>query len=680
MRYRPARGLAASRKKTEAAASARQIAVGKKERESEPVFDEKRHAKVILRAENIAAGLPPDTTEAELRARAGAPGEEVRPATPPETREPFSPVPVSDERPRGLVETIRKATDSIITTVRKITSPGQHPHRELVVNSESLETRVAILSDGELEDFHVERSDDERLVGSIFKGKVTNLENKLKAAFIEIGSDKNAFLHYWDILPNPIDSSIEPVDRKEETRKTRRKITREDIPRLHPVGSDMIVQVTKAPIGTKGPRITTSLALPGRFLVLLPNSDQSGVSRKIESKEERQRLKDIVRRLTLPEGMGVIIRTAGQRQRVRYFVRDLAILLEEWKRIQERIDTMDAPACVHREPGLVDRTIREFLTEDVERVVVDTSVEYDRIKERICRFSRRSAYKIKFYEESQPIFDRFGVSRQIESIFSRRVDLRSGGYLVFDETEALVAIDVNFGSHKDMGKDQEATIFKVNQEAADEICRQLRLRNMGGIIVLDFVDMRSRKNQQELFKRVRRNLEEDKAKTHVLPLSSLGLMEMTRQRTSESMHAAAYDDCPYCLGRGHVKSSRTMSVEIQRKISELLKRREKAQGDYQLLVLANPAVCRRVQKEDHDMIVRMEKQHYGRIHVREESSFHFEQFRIEDQGSGKVLYRTDPALSARRLNIETPRGNAKRAAARRGPRRKAKSPARRRSN
>ena len=238
-----------------------------------------------------------------------------------------------------------------------------------------------------------------------------------------------------------------------------------------PPGSEIIVQVTKGPIGTKGPRVTTNVVLPGRYLVLLPNSDQSGISRKIENQEERKRLKKILRELSLPEGMGVIMRTAGEGQQLRHFVRDLAFLVEEWNAVQERMKKQPPATCVFEEPDLIERTVRDFLTEDVERIVVDNPKACDRMRAMISKISQRSAKKIVPYIEAQPIFDRFLVSKQLENAFSRQVNLKSGGAIVIDETEALVAIDVNTGRHKG-SKDQESTILKVNQEAADEICRQ----------------------------------------------------------------------------------------------------------------------------------------------------------------------------------------------------------------
>src|SRR5205085_3359961 len=268
---------------------------------------------------------------------------------------------------------------NLVKKVQRFLKPEKKIHKEVIINAENLETRVAVSEDGRLEEFNIERTTEERLVGSIFKGRVRNLQDDLKAAFVDIGFEKNAFLHYWDIVPSSFDSGVEIVER-EGRRRDRPKITQKDIPRVYPPGSEIIVQVTKGPIGTKGPRVTTNLVLPGRYLVLLPNSDQSGISRKIENPPERQRLKKILRELSIPEGMGVIMRTVGEGQQTRYFVRDLALLLEEWRQIQDRIKSQSLATCVFQEPDLIERTVRDFLTEDVERIVVDSPKAYDRMR------------------------------------------------------------------------------------------------------------------------------------------------------------------------------------------------------------------------------------------------------------------------------------------------------------
>ena len=640
MRFRPKGGLGQNQnpQKPDRDAVQARAEVVAEQGGNERVF-EKRHHHEIERAENIAAGLPPQGTAETAETVTPVDNKETIEtdvATPVEiTEEKFEPVAIK-EQPKGLVESIRSAAATLVKKVQRLIRPEKKVHKEVIINAETLETRVAVLEDGKLEEFNIERTTEERLVGSIFKGKVRNLEDGLKAAFVDIGFEKNAFLHYWDIVPNQFDSGVEIVEREGSKRRDKPKITQKDIPRLYPPGSEIIVQVTKGPISTKGPRITTNLVLPGRYLVLLPNSDQCGISRKIESQEERKRLKKILRELAIPDGMGVIMRTAGEGQQLRYFVRDLALLLEEWRGVQDKIKKQPMATCVFQEPDLIERTVRDFLTEDVERIVVDNQKAHDRMREMISKISKRSAGKIKLYAEAQPVFDRFNISKQLENTFSRQVHLKGGGYIVIDETEALVAIDVNTGRHKG-SRDQEATILKVNLESAEEITRQLRLRNMGGLIVLDFIDMKSRRDQQMVYQRVKDGLRRDKAKTHILPISQLGLMEMTRQRHSESVRAAVYDDCPYCKGRGKVKSVVTMSVEIQRKLQEILKKRTRDESDFQLRIVVHPTVLERLRTEDEMHLIEMEKRYFGKLSFRADTGMHAEQFKIVNVENNEEL-------------------------------------------
>ena len=637
MRFKPKGGLNPAHQKNDRdAVEARQEVVS--EQGGQERLFEKRHQSEIERAENVAAGLPPEGTPATPPAE-HAHTHEPKPAAAPvaaAAEEKFEPVKIQ-EPPKGFIEAIKDVASNIVKKVQRLIRPEKKIHKEVIINAETLETRVAVTEDGKLEEFNIERTTEERLVGSIFKGRVRNLQDDLKAAFVDIGFEKNAFLHYWDIVPNQFDSGVEIVERESQGRRPQKpKITQKDIPRLYPPGSDIIVQVTKGPIGTKGPRVTTNIVLPGRFLVLLPNSDQSGISRKIENVEERKRLKHILRELAIPDGMGVIMRTAGEGQQKRYFIRDLALLLDEWNGVSEKIKKQPMATCVFQEPDLIERTVRDFLTDDVERIVVDNSKACERMREMITKISPRSAKKILPYIEAQPIFDRFGVSKQLENAFSRQVHLKSGGYLVIDETEALVAIDVNTGRHKG-GKDQEASILKVNLESAEEIARQLRLRNMGGLIVLDFIDMKSGRDRQQVYNRMRDGLRRDKAKTHILPISQLGLMEMTRQRHSESVRAAVYDDCPYCKGRGKVKSTITMSVEIQRKLQELLKKRTRDETDFQLRIVVHPTVLERLRTEDEKHLIEMEKRYFGKLSFRADTGMHAEQFKIVNVETNEEL-------------------------------------------
>jgi ribonuclease G len=642
--FRPTGGLNPNAKPDAAAAKARLAAMGGPQISGDDtVFSRARHEHEIRRSENLAAGLPAEGETHPIQKPAGRhdyrePNLETPEEVEGDPEGDFKPVEVK-ERPKGLIATLKHAAQKVVTKVRKLMKPEKKVHKEVIINSESLETRVAVSEDGRLEEFTIERTTEERLVGSIYKGKIRNLEDGLKAAFVDIGFEKNAFLHYWDIVPSSLDSGVEIVEREKKTPAKdappvkvpeKPKVTQKDIPKLYPKGSEIIIQVTKGPIGTKGPRVTTHIALPGRYLVLLPNSDQSGISRKIEQSEERQRLKKIVRKINIPDGMGVIIRTAGEGQQERYFVRDLAFLLEEWKAVQERIKTQPLATCVFQEPDLIERTVRDFLTEDVERIVIDDSKQFERMQAMIGKISKRSIGKVKLYNEPQPVFDRFGISRQLEATFSRQVSLKSGGYLVVDETEALVAIDVNTGSHKskEPDRDKEQTITKVNLEAAEEIARLLRLRNLGGLIVLDFIDMRHRRDQQAVYQRMKDGLRRDKAKTHILPISQLGLMEMTRQRHTESIRATVYEDCAYCKGRGKVKSALTMSVEIQRKLQEILKKRPRDESDFQLRIVSHSTVLDRLRKEDEKILIEMEKKFFGKLTFRADPAFHAEQYKI----------------------------------------------------
>jgi len=538
---------------------------------------------------------------------------------------------------------------------------GNRDRKEIIINAESLEKRVAVMENGVLEELSIERTTDERLVGSVFKGKVKNLEHGLKAAFVDIGWEKNAFLHYWDIVPGTLDAAFDPIDDEEEDHgeepareaaaqpsrpQQRRRGGRppreqqtpspKDVEKMYPIGSEIVVQVTKGPIGTKGPRVTTNIAIPGRYLVLMPFSPQSGVSRKIEDDKERQRLKKIIRSLRMPEGMGIIVRTVGEGQKARYFVRDLRMLLDTWRDVEKKIKEKPAPYTVYQEPGVVERTVRDFLTEEVDRIVIDDKTDYEKIREMVGAISWRSKNKVELYAGDAPIFEKFGVEKQIEDSFRHQIWLRCGGYVVIDETEAMVCIDVNTGRHKST-KDQEDTILRVNLEAADEICRQLRLRNIGGLLVIDFIDMRPHSHRIEVLNRMRNGLRRDKAKTHILPISQLGLMEMTRQRQSESFSAAVYEDCPYCKGRGLVKSTESMSVVIQRKLSEVLKRHKQKDQPLPLRIYVHPDVLQRLKTEDEKMLIELEKRLQGKLQFRSDPELHHEEFRVTNATTGEEL-------------------------------------------
>ena len=503
----------------------------------------------------------------------------------------------------------------------------------LVLSVEKLETRAAVLEDGQLEEYNVERVSERNIVGSIFKGRVKNIEQGLKAMFVDIGFEKNAFLHFWDAIPAALDSGIEEV-RRNNKKKLPKTITAKDIPTIYPPGSDIMVQVSKGPIGTKGPRITTNISMPGRYLVLMPYSPQCGISRKIDDPKERERLRKILNELEIPDGMGVIIRTVGAGQRSRFFVRDLHLLLEQWNDIEKNMDSQRAPYQLFEEPDLIERTVRDFLTEEVDAVICDDLQAVERMQTLVSQVSPRSKKCIQFYQEEQHVFDKYSVNKQIEKAFHRQVWLPCGGYIVIDETEALISVDVNTGRNKG-GKEVEKTILQTNLEAADEIARQMRLRNIGGLIVADFIDMKSRKDQQAVYQLMRQRLKRDKARTHVLPISQLGLMEMTRQRAAESMRMSQFDPCPYCEGRGLVKNTMSMSVELQRALHAVMRRN--IDSIHEIKVIVHPDLLQRLRTEDEELLVDIERRYSGRLSFKPDPTLHREKFVITDANTGEEL-------------------------------------------
>jgi ribonuclease G len=555
-------------------------------------------------------------------------------ASPPHAREVATAS--ADELKAGAQERAqqRPLLQKILSVFRK----EKGSYRELIINSEPLEKRVALLVDGRLEKFEIERESDNRMVGGIFKGRIKNLDPGLKAAFVDIGYSKNAFLHYWDMLPAAADSSVEVVrvNRRRDA-QPKGEVTVKDIPNLYPPGTDIVIQVTKGPIGTKGPRTTTNLSIPGRYLILTPYSDGCGISRKIEDNGERRRLKQLINELTIPEGMGVIVRTAGEGKKSRYFVRDLHILLKKWEEITTKMQAERAPTCLYMEPDLVERTVRDFLTEEVDRVLIDNKADFERTQSLVAQISKRSRSRIALYNDSIPIFERFNIERQIEQTGQRKVPLPSGGEIVIDETEALIAIDVNTGSHKNKAGDEKNTIYAVNLEAAREIARQIRLRNLGGLIIIDFIDMKERRHRNAVYEKMVELMATDKARNHILPISQLGIMQMTRQRQQESLWSNLYTDCPYCRGRGIVKSATTMSVELQRRLSSVARRLQlrKDNKEYSLRVLVHPGILERLRSEDADLLVRMESSYGVKLAFRADPAYHVEHFKIINAGTGE---------------------------------------------
>jgi len=537
---------------------------------------------------------------------------------------------------------LRAKKRPFLEKIIRLLKRDESPYRELVINVEPLETRVVLLENGVMQKFESERRGNESLVGAIFKGKIQNLEPGLKAAFVDIGQSKNAFLHYWDIFPTATDNSYEIVreNKSKEQKNDAAKLSAKDIPEKFPIGTDIIVQITKTQIGSKGPRVTTNIAIPGRYLVLMPYMGQCGISRKIEDKRERERIKKILRAMRLPEGMGVIVRTAGMGKRATYFVRDLQILLKAWRDIQDKIARENKPCMLYKELDLITRTEREFLTEETDRILIDSKDQFEKIISSVSEISSRARSKISLFKENIPIFERFNIEKQIAQTFQRRVSLPSGGEIVIEEAEALTAIDVNTGGHKGASEDGKDFILQANLEAVLEAARQVRLRNIGGLIIIDTVDMKSRKDRQLVYKTLQSEMAKDKAKSHVLPISQLGILQMTRQRHQQSNASGIYISCPYCNGRGLVKSSQTVCSEIQRKILSVAKSIRNATNDsseINMLILLHPDNLKRMQNEDYEYLISLEKDYNIRLTFRADPAYHVENFRILDAKTQRVL-------------------------------------------
>lgn len=518
--------------------------------------------------------------------------------------------------------------------------------REIIVNVEKLETRVAVTENGRLEEFMVEHTEEERLVGSVFKGRVQNLENDLQAAFVDIGLKKNAFLHYWDMTPDA-DAMLDDVDENQPkggqppkggkgVRKPSR-LSNEEIAKRFPPGSEIVVQVTKGPISTKGPRVTANLSIPGRYLVMMPGTRIRGVSKKIGDAQERKRLKKILDRLPLPENVGLVVRTVGQGASARAFARDLRNLIAAWNEMQANTKTLRTPCCIFQEPDLCERVVRDWLTEDVDAIVIDDAKSYEAMREVTGRISRRAKSKIRRFDGSTGIFEHFGIERQLSEAFARQVPLKSGGYLVIDETEALIAVDVNTGHHKGKGSQEEA-ILEVNLEAVEEVARQLRLRNIGGLVVLDLIDMKSRKHQKQVYRALKDALKRDRARTNVLEISELGLLEMSRQRQEESILSMLTSSCPYCHGHGVVKSPMAISIEIQRRLTGLLKKAEAEKRPFEPKIVIAPQVMQRLRTEDSQILANLQKEYNTRLTFVSELHRHPEAFSILDAATSQVLY------------------------------------------
>src|SRR2546423_5749343 len=437
--------------------------------------------------------------------------------------------------------------------------------KEMLINvSEGEECRIALLENGKLEELYMERTSSTSHVNNIYKGRVVNVEPSIQAAFIDFGLGRNGFLHISDLMPTYFGRRGEEIQESVGRKMARRD--RPPIQRCLRRGDAIVVQVIKEGIGTKGPTLSTYVSIPGRILVMMPGMNKMGVSKKIEDEEERRRLRTILDSLKPPKGVGFIIRTAGIGKSKVEIQRDLTYLSRLWMQIEKKRTTSKGPTELYTEGDLVARTVRDVYSSDVERLIIDNNEVAKRVKEVIKITSPRTKNKLEVYEEPIPLFHKYGIEKDIEQMYSRHVPLPSGGSLVIDSTEAIVAIDVNSGKFRDHS-DAEMTAFKTDMEAADEIPRQLRLRDLGGVIICDFIDLRYERHRRDLERRLHDNFKNDRAKTKVLRMSQFGIIEMTRQRMRPSLKRSVYFDCPHCKGSGLVKTPESMSLDVMRRLA-----------------------------------------------------------------------------------------------------------------
>ncbi|MFZ5449654.1 MAG: Rne/Rng family ribonuclease [Thermodesulfobacteriota bacterium] len=428
------------------------------------------------------------------------------------------------------------------------------PPRKMFVNAADPEVfRVAIVEEGQMEELALESSSREPTKANIYKGIVANIEPSLQAAFVNYGGERHGFLPLSEVHS---DYYQEPPQSKAKTK----------IQRVLRKGQELIVQVYKEESATKGAYLSTYISLPGRRLVLLPNQSHLGVSRKIEKEEERQRLKELAHKLGLPPEMGLIIRTAGETSKNQDLVKDLKYLLKLWESIKQTAAAQAAPCLLHRDLDLITRTVRDYFSPDINTILVDNKDVYQTLRNFIREMAPRHVHALKLYKDNLPIFTRYQLEDQIDRIYSERVPLKSGGSIVINPTEALVSIDVNSGRCTS-GKELEDTALKTNLEAADEIARQLRLRDLGGLVVIDFIDMKDKKHQKEVEQGLKHSLKKDKARVTVGHLSKFGLLELSRQRLRPTAEVSAYTECPTCHGRGRVKRIDTLGLSLLRQIS-----------------------------------------------------------------------------------------------------------------
>lgn len=518
--------------------------------------------------------------------------------------------------------------------------------KEIVINSTAVQTRVAITEDGYLADFFVDYPENRRTVGDIYLGKVARVLPGIKAAFIDIGMKHDAFLHFSDIgestkqLQDMIGDEDSDIDEEEDDESSKRNGTQNrngsespgkpPIPKLQK-GQEILVQITKEPVNNKGVRVSSSISLPGRFCVLLPFDGKVGISKKISDYKERKRLRQIARSI-LPKNYGLIIRTVAKDQTEEALKDDLKILMKTWQEIETSVKTEKPPSLIYQDLSTTSSVIRDLFTSDITKVFIDSKKLYKQIKNYVQVVQPGLVDKIELFPSGNSIFDSFKIEEQIKTLMSRKVPLPSGGYLIVDHTEAMVVVDVNSGRYA-KSKEQEQNSLKTDLEAAREIARQLRLRDIGGIIVVDFIDLEEEKNRKKVFDELKKEFRRDRAKVTVLPMSDFGLVQITRQRIRQNILQAMKEICPYCLGSGLL----TKHSHIVYDLEEWVKKFKKTSTEKRLILKCHPLFAMRLREGKDGSLLKLQLKYFIRIKIEEDSNMQIGHLKFISAKTGSEL-------------------------------------------
>jgi ribonuclease G len=512
--------------------------------------------------------------------------------------------------------------------------------RELLINANPRETRVAIIEDDQLVELLVDRPEARRMVGDIYLGRVEAVLPGIQAAFVDIGTEKSAFLHASDLVypedgddGDGDDDGEDDDDSEESGGSGGGRKRRGPAPAIQDVlkrGQDLIVQVSKEPISTKGPRVTAQVSLAGRFLVYMPDAERVGVSRKIGEREVRKRLRAQVEAVLPKNSGGVIVRTVGEDVTAETLERELTTLIGQWKRIKRKTHFVRAPSLIHRETSLTRGLMRDVFSTKVEQVTVDSKQVYNEILEYLKGIAPELIDRIKLYEDQTPLFDKANIEQELRDLFKRRCDLPSGGYLIIEQTEALVSVDVNSGRYTGK-KDPEKTILKTNLEAAREVARQARLRDLGGILVCDFIDMETKANRDRVIQELRQHLSRDRARTKAFAVSELGLVEMTRQRVRQSHLQNMTEACPTCHGTGRVFTAETIARRVERSVRKVGLEGKKDP----MVVRVHPDVAMYVLESEKDLVKKLEKAVGFGLELRDDPLLKPDEFKLVVKSAGR---------------------------------------------